>query len=937
MRILLLCLFTIPFSAWAEEVAFNADIRPIFISKCTKCHGGAKADGGLNLLYREQALGIGDSGKAIIVPGNAEGSELFRRITTDDLDDRMPLAHGDHAEAPLTTEQIETIRTWINNGAEWEKHWAYNLPTVTPPELPENAPTWGNTELDQYVLAKLLTEGLTPSDEAPKRQWIRRVSLDLTGLPPSTKEVSDFILDESPQAYQKVVDRLLASPHFGERWAALWMDLARYADSQGYEKDKARTIWPYRDYLINAFNADKPYDLFIKEQLAGDLLPNPSAEHLAASAFHRNSQTNTEGGTNDEEFRVVTVIERINTTWTAMQGFTFGCIQCHAHPYEPMPHEDYYSFMAFFNSTEDYDLDNDVPRFKYANDPKERDLAAKLYLEYKQLNSDLNAPGKELMESSVDADWKLPTYTKLDTAVGKLEEKDGYLIKSGHTKNHSVYNLSSTAQSFTALRVTIAPDVEDPAKLPVDGSVLTHLKLTQVKADGTKLPVSFAYVYVDTITGSHPAQSILNNGGAGFGGYPKLNRTRQAVLVPNKPLTVTPGDTFEYVLEQKATVTGNRGCPLRKFQLHFSENPAWSTLLTAPTFQVNRKKQGEVGKKYNEIKGTEFPVMQACPPEAQRDTRLFIGGNWLNKGEQMSPSVPSILGGQPVQNRLEMAEWIASAENPLTSRVMVNRVFSELFGRGIVETLGDFGSTGLPPTNLPLLDYLAVEFQTTQKWSLKTLLREMALSATYRQNHAASPELAERDPKNYLLARGPRVRLSSEMIRDNALATAGLLSRKSLGPSVMPHQPEGIWAGGFGGGKWVTSKGEDRHRRALYTFWRRTVPYPSFITFDTPSREVCSAQRITTNTPLHALITLNDPVYYEASAALAKKMQEHSPDLGTQIFHGYYLATTQHPSESTITHLLTLHRELTQETSDQNEIMTLVANTILNLDAALTK
>jgi hypothetical protein len=931
-------IFAINTSYAKEEISFNKHIRPIFINKCTKCHGGVKADGDLSLIYRAEALGKGRSGNTLIVPGKPEESELYQRIITDDIDDKMPLQTGDHAEEPLNPEQVNLIKKWIEQGAKWEDHWAYIKPEIKPtPELKHK--DWPRTGIDPYVLSRIEENGLAPTTEAPKAQWLRRASLDLTGLPPTLAELNAFEKDTSPQAYEKEVDRLLASSHYGERWAAMWMDLARYADSQGYEKDKLRTIWPYRDYLIKAFNEDKPYDLFLQEQLAGDLFAKPTADLLVASAFHRNSQTNTEGGTNDEEFRVVSAIDRINTTWTVMQGFTFGCVQCHSHPYEPIPHEDYYKFMAFFNSTEDHDLDNDVPLFTYANDPNQRDQAAQLFQQKKQQQEALNKPGRDLLKKLPEASWTLPIYSEIKPSHGNLDNKDGILKSSGNIAAQSHHVLRLAGQNFTAIRITIHPDHDDPAKFPFKGSVLSQIIAKKIKTDGKAENIPLAFVYADTISGAHDPQHSLQGNPGGFGGYPKLHLKRQAVIVTQNPVRFAPGETLEFTLQQKATVTGNQACSLRNYQLHLSNEPAWNQLINSAHQQQQLAALSKTSQQYKAIKGAALPIMQQCPPESTRPTRLFIGGNWLNKGDVMEPDVPELLNGYQKhnRNRLEMSQWISSAENPLTSRVITNRIFAELFGKGIVETLGDFGSTGVAPSNQALLDYLAVNFQTTHKWSLKALLKEMVLSASYRQDHNTTAELSEKDPGNRLLARGPRNRLSSEMIRDHALQVSGLLSRTMNGPSVMPPQPDGIWAGGYGGGKWVVAKGENRYRRGLYTLWRRTVPYPSFITFDSPSREVCVPQRITTNTPLHALTTLNDPVYYEASQALAKRMLEQAKDLPKQLSFGYTLATQEIPSPETINQLKALHQQLLTESKDANTTMALVANTILNLDAALTK
>ncbi|SHJ22423.1 Planctomycete cytochrome C [Rubritalea squalenifaciens DSM 18772] len=933
-----------------EKISFNEHIRPILNSKCTKCHGGAKADGDLSLIYREEALGKGKSGKTIIVPGKPEESELFRRIITDDLDDKMPLQKGDHAEPPLPPEEVALIKKWIEQGAEWEEHWAYVKPKKE--KLPNlKHADWSKTGMDQYVLAKLEAEGLAPSPEADKAQWLRRASLDIIGLPPTPEELEAFVADQSVEAYEKQVDRLLASPHFGERWASIWMDLARYADTMGYEKDPHRNIWPYRDYLIRSFNNDKPYNIFVQEQLAGDLMPSPTSDQLLATAFHRNTQTNTEGGTDDEEFRVASTIDRVNTTWTALQGLTFGCIQCHAHPYEPIPHGDYYRFYAFFNSTEDADLNNDYPHFKIANDLKQRDETASLYTQLTPLREKINQPGQKAIAQ--DKGWQPLNYLDVKTSSGKLSPyPNGELRTSGTLAIHTDFTLKAEAQNFSALKVTIIPETENPAELPERGSVLSHIKIQKLKVDGKAEDIKLAYAFADTITGPYDPLDSLRGGASGFGGYPKLFTERSVVFVPSSPVSFEPGERLNVIIQNKASTTGNQAATLRRFQVHTSTSPVWTELISTEEHKQSTAKLTQLEKQYNSIKGTNVPVIQQRPESAKRETRLFIGGLWLNKGDLYTEGVPELLNRYkaPASNRLEMAKWITSEENPLTSRVMANRIFSEFFGRGIVSTLGDFGSTGVVPTNLPLLDYLAVEFQGTHQWSIKSLIREMALSATYRQDNKASKELAKDDPSNLLLARGPRTRLNAEMIRDNALSISGLLTPTQLGPSVMPPQPNGIWQTVYSGSKWNTAEGPNRYRRGVYTYWKRTSPYPSMITFDAPARDLCSAQRIPTNTPLHALITLNDPVYLECSKALAKRMvNEGGASLETQIRHGYKLATCQEASSRTVELLTQLHDQMLADfqantenskkiaSSPEEAAKTVLANTIMNLDSALTK
>ena len=933
-----------------EKVSFNEDIRPILNSKCTKCHGGAVAKGGLSLIYRAEALGKGESGKTIIVPGKPDASELYRLITSDDLEEKMPPQKGDHAEEPLTKEQTELIRKWIEQGAEWEEHWAYVAP-VKPakPELKQSS--WVKQPMDQFVLSRLEKKKLVPSGEADRAQWLRRVSFDLIGLPPTSAELETFLANKQPNAYEQEVDRLLKSPHFGERWASVWMDLARYSDTKGYEKDPHRNIWPYRDYLINAFNKDKPYDLFLREQLAGDMFEKPSTEALVASAFHRNTQTNTEGGTDDEEFRVISTIDRVNTTWTAMQGLTFGCVQCHAHPYEPIPHGDYYRFFAFFNSSEDADLDNDYPLFKVANNKAQQEQSAQLFQQVRQLRSAVNDPGKKLMQHTKS--WDALRYTEVKTTHGKLHTyPTGEIHTSGTLAIGTRFELIAEAQDFSALKVTIIPEKDNLAELPVRGSVMSHLVLHKIKADGSKEAIPLNYVFTDTITGPYDPLNSIRGGGAGFGGYPKLFRKREAVIVPVHPVVFAEKEKLQLTIHHGASTTGGQACTLRRFKFETTNNKEWNTLIHSQAHQQAKANHGKAQHAYNAIKGTAVPVMRERPKNAERETRLFIGGLWLNKGKVYKHGVPELLNGyQPkVEDRLQMARWISSPKNPLTARVMANRIFAELFGRGIVETLGDFGTTGTSPTNKPLLDHLAVAFQTQYKWSVKSLLREMVLSATYRQDNKASPELAQMDPFNHLHARGPRNRLTAEMVRDHALSVSGLLTRKVGGASVMPPQPDGIWQTVYNGARWKNATGANRYRRAMYTYWKRTSPYPSMITFDVPSRERCSAQRIATNTPLHALVTLNDPVYLECSQALSKRMQtEAGGGLKAQINYGYELITQQKAHAKTVELLIGLHAKLLADyqknpantkliaSSPEQAAMTVLANTMLNLDATLTK
>ena len=711
-----------------DEVHFNEDVRPILNDNCLNCHGGVRQAGEFSLLFASEAFEPTESGQPAIVPGHPDSSEFIRRIRHSDPDERMPLEHE-----PLLEEEIRVLEQWIEEGANWDTHWAYkSLQPVTVP-VPRNA-SWGYNEIDAFILKGIEEQGLSVSPQADCRTLIRRVSLDLTGLPASLNDVEAYCDDQSPDAYEDAVDRLLASPRFGEHWAAMWLDLARYADTKGYEKDSPRTIWMYRDWVIKAFNQDMPFDQFTTEQLAGDLLPDPSDDQLIATAFHRNTMNNDEGGTDNEEFRIAAVIDRVNTTWEVWMGTTMACVQCHSHPYDPFRQTEYFQFFAFFNNTADHDTPNEFPT---------------LTVEFDSLYA------------------------------------QAYNIKDGHVKT---------------------------------------------------------------------------------------------------------------------------------------------------------------------------PILQELPADSSRTTYFFNRGSWLDPGDEVASGVPEIMNTWPANaptNRLGVARWILDPQNPLTSRVMVNRFWAEVFGAGLVETLEDFGSQGQAPTHPELLDWLAQEFMGTHQWSVKALLKEMVMTEAYRQRSVVRPEDLDMDPLNRYLARASRTRLSAEEIRDQALAVSGLLSDKMYGPGVMPYQPDGIWRAPYSNLAWETSAGEDKFRRGIYTFWRRSAPYPSMVAFDSPSREVCVSRRVPTNTPLQALVTLNDPVFVEAAREMARVMKVNgNNDLAASIRYGFSQALVREPDPRELDILTTLYQEAYFEYKEEQGVIatasvresdieldayTVVANAILNFDEFLTK
>ena len=626
----------------------------------------------LRLDSHEAATGQ-NGGHAGLVPGDSSASRMLARVTAET--NPMPPT-GDR----LSAAEIETLRQWIDAGAEYQRHWAFDRPVT--PQLPEvTDEAWPKNPIDYFVLAKLEAADLAPSGEADRYTLARRLSLDLTGLPPKPESVEEFVSDRSADAYERFVARLLDSSAYGERWASVWLDLARYADSMGYEKDTLRTIWPYRDWVVRALNENMPFDEFTVQQLAGDLLPEPTDDHFIATGFHRNTMNNTEGGTDDEEFRDEAVKDRIATTGQVWMGLTVGCAQCHSHKYDPISHEEYYSLYAFFNQTEDADTNDDSPK-----------------------------------------------------------------------------------------------------------------------------------------------------------------------------LTVSEGVTT--------------------------------------------------------------PILRELPAEDQRETFVHKSGNFRNLGQRVTAGVPaafhSLPEGAPA-NRLGLARWITSDENPLTARVTVNRLWARLFGKGIVTTEEDFGTQGEPPTHPQLLDWLATEF-VRSGWDVKAMLTTMVTSSTYRQTSNVTPDRLEADPDNTLLSRGPRFRLSAEMLRDQALAASGLLSAKIGGPPVMPWQPEGIWQVVYSSKQWETSPGEDRYRRALYTLWRRTSPYPAMTTFDAPSGETCTIRRIRTNTPLQALVTLNDPTLMEAAQHLAKRSADQGESSAEErLDHMFRHVLARPPSDQETKRLLELRNTAAAE------------------------
>ncbi len=886
-----------------ESISFNEQVRPILNKNCIVCHGGVKKNGGFSLLFEEEAKGKTKSGKPAILEGDAEHSEFIKRLTHHDPEKRMP----QDAE-PLAEEEIEILKKWVDQGAKWEKHWAF-IPPKTDIEIPNVGDDWAKNGIDHFIYEKIDQAGLSANKEADKTTLLRRLSLDLVGLPPTPKEINDFLQDNSENAYEKQVNRLLKLPHFGERWATMWLDLARYADTKGYEKDLDRSIWKYRDYVIDAFNQDMPYNKFTIEQLAGDLLPNPTENQLIATAFHRNTMSNDEGGTNDEEFRIASLIERVGTTWEVWQGTTMSCVQCHSHPYDPIRHEDFYKFMAFLNNTQDHDLYNEKPKFYVyspENEAKVRKLADWIKNEIPSLKTNFK---KDFLDNDRKA---------LLTEVGyrKIEAED-FDSTSRHIE---LYDNSKTIMQTTEGAYVAYNDVD-----------LTGI--SNITYNYTTSFSSFIELKIDSLNGktiSYTKVPATQDGEPGrwyawktFKPYTakiqKTNGTHTIYLVFHKDKEFRSDLLhLDWIDFQKDNAPINHSKAMRDSVYALAHIPSIST-----------------------------PVLLELPKRFQRKTHVFTRGNWLVKGNEVKPDIPAIFTNNTLNrnSRLEMAKWLVSENNPLTSRVIVNRFWEQIFGVGIVETAEDFGSQGAKPTHPELLDWLAVRFQSKMQWSVKSLLKEMVMSATYRQSSEVKDR--EADPYNRLFARGSRTRLSAEQIRDQALVVADLLNPKIGGASVLPPNPIN--------NNWKKTPLEDQHRRAIYTYWKRTDPYPAMMTFDSPQRNICVSRRIRTNTPLQALNTLNDTVFVETAQKLALLMLKNGKTPKEQISFGYKKLLFKEPLPKKLELLAKLYQESLldfkrkkgkanavfgnkiNENVEESAALMLTANAMMNLDEFLTK
>ncbi len=1099
LLIILMWLFIQParLHAAVPPVDFNRDIRPIFSDHCYACHGPDqnKRKAGLRLDLKEGAFKELDSGGFAIVPGQPKSSALLKVISLPpDDDDHMPPAKSKQ----LSAAQMDLLRRWIEQGAKWAEHWAYVAPVR--PEVPgggkkvisETVISAGggrrahslNTDLlitdysgpghnpiDAFILAKLKEQKLKPNKEADRPTLLRRATLDLTGLPPTVAEVDAFLADRNPDAYEQVVDRLLGSPHFGERMAQAWLDQARYADSSGYHFDGFRQMHHWRDWVIQAFNDNKPFDQFTIEQLAGDLLPNATIEQKIATGFHRNVMTTDEGGVDPEEYLTKYQVDRVSTTAQVWLGSTLGCAECHDHKYDPMTQKEFYQFYAFFNGIPEKGLDGtrvknfgpvlrlptveqgsklltydesipaaektraereaELPKAQEkwekelgvvkapesaglvalvsmdenanvsqasvpltpALTPEEREnrQPAAEKTERAQKQEQLNdapplpagegrgegeralnqtalvtnefVPGKlgralklngrtndfvdagQVVEFEFTNSFSYGAWIKLHGATGtvlsKMDEGPGYrgfdlLISKGKIEVHLAHQFPDNAIKVTS-------------KEALPTNIWTHVLTTydgSKKAAGVKLFVDGRAVEVDVPTDKLSA-SIASTAplliGARLKAFPFAGLIDEVRFYSRALKTNEVAELFAYphLLAAQAPAdqrTKEQRDDLKKF---FRENRATDFLGARERLATLQKEKKDFVAK---IPDTMVMEEMAKP----RDTFLLVRGNYLNKGDKVAPGTPSFLpalpSGQPT-NRLALARWLVATNNPLTARVTVNRLWSMFFGTGLVKTSNDFGSQGDRPSHPELLDWLACEFQQgnvppasrwrgsnrqqdaggTLAWDTKHLVRLIVTSAAYRQSAVVSKEKLERDPYNRLLSRGPRMRLDAEFIRDNALAVSGLLNAKIGGPSIKPYQPAGLWDGTDQ--KYEQSKAADLYRRGLYVFWKRAAHYPSFQTFDAPSREICTLQRQRTSTPLQSLVVMNDPVYVEAARALAARVLHEGGDkLRDQLTLAFRLTLARPPHAEEIKVLeKTFSEQRTRFAADTNAALSLLS------------
>jgi mono/diheme cytochrome c family protein len=997
----------------ARTVDFVRDIQPLFAQHCVSCHGEKKQEADLRLDAKSRAF-QGSVNGPVLAPSDSAKSRLIHLVAEVEPGEFMP------RKGPrLTAAQIGLLRAWIDQGANWpdgvdavrlsdpRAHWAFRPPQpIAPPPVRNQA--WPKNAIDQFVLARLEREGLSPSPEASRTTLTRRLSLDLTGLPPTPEQIDGFLADDSAEAYDRLVERLLSSKHYGEKWGRHWLDAARYADTNGYEKDVARTIWPYRDWVIQALNADLPFDQFALEQLAGDLLPDATPDQIIATGFLRNSMFNEEGGVDPEQFRVDSIVDRVDTIGKTFLGLSIACGQCHNHKYDPLSQREYYRFYAFLNNDNEPDFEVLTAEQQQRRD----DIAAKIRaLEGEALGGDPGLPARMAAWEAAHpprgdawtvldpADWHGQPGIKFD------KMSDSSLIALAHNPGDATYvaTFQPPMTGITAFRLETIPHPNQrcggPGRSDSGNFVLSELTITIATHrddDGSSNVVAIARASADYEQPGFPVSGAIdgtttNRLGWAIDRGPAFRGLRhEAVFELRQPLTVPTNRVLRFKLEQKYGATHTLG--RYRLAATTAATPPLAdpisadvrTLLTIPPGERSAAQRLQV---FSHYRGSDtnlaalnraiddlykqWPtgprtLVLADRREDPRPARVLKRGDFKRPGDHVEPGTFAVLHPMPSNappNRLGMARWLVDPANPLTPRVIVNRVWQAYFGHGLVLTPEDFGTRADPPSHPELLDWLACAFRDSG-WSLKQLHRLIVRSSTYRQSSAVTPVLFEQDPANRLLARASRFRIEAELIRDVALSAAGLLSAKVGGPSVFPPIPDGVLSLSFGSGgyqKWETSSGEDRYRRGLYTFWKRTTPYPSLSVFDAPNADCACVRRVKSNTPLQALTTLNDTVFHEAAQALALRVYRHGgPDTQSRATFAFRLCTGRHPEAGELQRLTQFveaqQRALENETAAAVRVAspnptnppphvnlhnvaawTLAARVLLNLDETLTR
>ena len=887
-----------------HEISFSHDVKPIINSRCAGCHGGVKKHGGLSLLSKEEALSPSPkTGVPVIKAGSAKESDLYKRLVSSDPDYAMPRDHE-----PLPPHEVEIIKKWINEGAKWENHWAYN--PIELPSVPKEESEWVQTDIDHFILRKLQEKGLEPNKDIEKRKLVRRVSLDITGLPPEREIIEAYL--NNALAYESLVDSLLFKSSYGEHWATMWLDLARYADSKGYEKDPHRNIWRFREWVINALNNDMPFDQFTKAQLAGDLISPHDEEMLIATSFLRNSMTNTEGGTDDEEFRVAAVIDRMNTTYEIWQGTTIACAQCHDHPYDPISQKEFYQSMSYFNNTMDADLSGEYPVLEIFDQKTEEEISELVAFisNLEKRTIDPNLPAVEKIKEAI--------YPKIlpqdcDDFFNMLIFPDG--IMSNWTNN--VNDMKGRKFYF------MFEDIE-------------FEKLKSIKATyATSGEKAFIKVNLDSLNGE-----LIHSSGftktKSVSGHEWSGRHEWKILDIKMPQNIHGQHDVLFEILNPTLEVPDGIVLFKEFELIYHNKE--------PIKDLEKEKERLITLR---SKADKTPILRAKSSKLRRLNQVHVRGNQRTRGDTVDASIPNIFNRKDItiQNREELANWLMDDSNIMTARVIVNRIWAYIFNNGIVSTLEDFGSQGEKPTHPELLDFLAYRFIHTHRWSIKGLIKEIIMSNTYRQSSKANEEKIKIDPYNRYYSRGPRIRLSAEQIRDQVLTLSGQLYDSIGGPSVMPPQPEGVWQTVYNNSQWKESVGSHKYRRGLYTYWKRSSPYPSMEAFDSPTREVCRSKRIMTNTPNQALVTMNDPVYIDAANKIGKAMDNYTDDVEKKIDYLYQKSFYHDPDEKTKAVLVNLYKKAEQKlikTQIDGKSMlespsAVVAHSVLNLDATLNK